>query len=340
MALRVPEFLTLETGLMRIVCSKSCRRGSTATDTSARLHLSNSIIVSFADKGCGRLSHAVIVTRGGLSAHEHASQVLAASSFDAKLATLESAIGWISTNIDNIDRDDVYLLIDNKAVIRSFLQMHVRSSQTTALRINMLLHDVFRCRPGLKLHLSHCPSHSGVHFNEAVDRLAASRAPGSLIHPGQLRQHQPDDERKRASSQWRLMASSPSYRGRSWLPIKKGRKAFRPRIKDKPACHHFLDMAQNDAPTLARITRLMTNHAPVGEYYHQRRDRFPDMETLCLYCADRGRLVTQTRSHVLTACPKYSNHLPALPRWGIIGERWYRECRLLVNYLQVFVRYG
>ena len=52
MALRVPEYLTLETGLMRIVCSKSCQRGSTATDTSARLHLSNSTI-SFADKGCG-----------------------------------------------------------------------------------------------------------------------------------------------------------------------------------------------------------------------------------------------------------------------------------------------
>ena len=27
MALRVPEYLTLETGLMRIVCSKSCQRG-------------------------------------------------------------------------------------------------------------------------------------------------------------------------------------------------------------------------------------------------------------------------------------------------------------------------
>ena len=51
------------------------------------------------------------------------SQVLAASSYNAKIAALESALSWISEHIDVIDKDDIHLLIDNKSVIQSFLQM-------------------------------------------------------------------------------------------------------------------------------------------------------------------------------------------------------------------------
>ena len=59
----------------------------------------------------------------GRGAASHADSMLAASSYNAKIAALESAPSWIGEHLDVIDKDDIHLLIDNKSVIQSFLQM-------------------------------------------------------------------------------------------------------------------------------------------------------------------------------------------------------------------------
>ena len=116
----------------------------------------------------------MVATRGGCIVAEEVGWVPAASSFDSELAALLNAISWVVDNSALITTPDVYFLIDNKSVIQSFLQMHIRLSQMTLLCINLLLTDLLTRWPDITLHFSHCPSHSKVPFNEAVDHLASS----------------------------------------------------------------------------------------------------------------------------------------------------------------------
>ena len=160
-----------------------------------------------------RGTYATIVTCAGALLTEHADWVLAASSFDAELAALESALAWLASHDDVIDKEDVHLLIDNKGVIQSFLQMTVRSSQATSVRINLLLLDLFKRNPRIRLHISHCPSHSGIPFNEAVDRLASNVPTSNDLPRGVLRQHFLDGHMAKANKQWQALAGLPSYRG-------------------------------------------------------------------------------------------------------------------------------
>ena len=121
-----------------------------------------------------------------------------------------------------------------------------------------------------------------------------------------------DEHLDKANKQWQALAGLPSYRGRSWLNVRRKKKSFRSMIKNKGAKHHFLNMADNDPREVARITRALTGHAPIGEYYANRRNRFPDVETLCTNCHEG---TAQTRAHILTSCPHYGYHLPTLPAW-------------------------
>ena len=254
-------------------------------------------------------THAAIITCAGISVTEHMDWLLAASSFDAELAALESTLAWLASHDNIVNKDDVHLLVNNKGIIQSFLQMSVRSSQATSTCINLLLLDLFERNPRIRLHFSHCPSHSGVPFNEAVDCLA-SNAPTSNKPPcGILWQHFLDEHMAKANKQWQALAGLPSYHGCYWLNVRCNQKLFKPAIKNKAAKHHFLDMADNTANKLARITRALTGHVPIGEYYANRREHFPDIETLCTNCLEG---TTQTHAHILTACPHYNVHLPLL----------------------------
>ena len=106
-----------------------------------------------------RGTHAMVTTRGGHVIAKEARWVPAASSFDSELVALLNAISWVVDNSALITTPDIYFLIDNKSVIQSFLQMHIRSSQMTSLRINLLLADLLARWPDITLHFSHCPSH-------------------------------------------------------------------------------------------------------------------------------------------------------------------------------------
>ena len=146
-----------------------------------------------------RGTHAMVATRGSCIIAEEAGWVPAASSFDSELAALLNVISWVVDNSALITTPDVYFLIDNKSVIQSFLQMHIRSSQMTSLHINLLLADLLARQPDIILHFSHCPSHSKVPFNEVADRLASSFVEKGGGPDVLLRQHYLDDESRKAS---------------------------------------------------------------------------------------------------------------------------------------------
>ena len=89
-------------------------------------------------------AQASVITRVGQVIMEHVEWVLTASSFDAEIAALESAISWLCTHDDMVGSPVVHFLIDNKGVIQSFLKTHVQSSQMSATHINLLLLNLFQ----------------------------------------------------------------------------------------------------------------------------------------------------------------------------------------------------
>lgn len=63
-------------------------------------------------------SQTSVITCAGLVVSEHVKWVPEASSFDAEIAALESALDWLCTHDDMIDNHIVHFLIDNKGVIQ------------------------------------------------------------------------------------------------------------------------------------------------------------------------------------------------------------------------------
>jgi ribonuclease HI len=259
-----------------------------------------------------RGTHAMVATWAGQEISSDINWVLAALSFDAEIMALENAIAWVTNHADIIDKDEVYILTDNKGVIQSFLQLQPRSSQMSALRINIMLTELFTTHPRIKLHFAHCPSHTGVHFKERADKLASTFAESGRIPTGLLQQHFIKDNTKEAEALWKLRSRLSTYKGQQWLAVRRKKKAFVPKIRDKNAKNFFLDLADNDMTAMAQIMCAITNHAPTGEYYSTHAECFPNKETLCTNCS---LAVIQTRGHIFTECTKYTNCFPSIRFW-------------------------
>ena len=261
-----------------------------------------------------RGTHAMVATQGGRVIAKEAGWVPAASSFDSELAALLNAISWVADNIALITKPDIFFLVNNKSVIQSFLQMHICSSQMMLLHINLLLADLLAKRPVIALHFSHCPSHSKVPFNDKADRLTST-----FIQKGGgpdilLRQHYLDDESRKASRHWQALSRFPTYRGKSWMRIKRQKKAFILSLKNKDAKHFFMDLTQDNMKEMSRLTCAITAHAPIGEYYLTRPDRFPSFPHHCP-APEHDVLVPQTCKHIFSSCPKYVLPFSSLHHW-------------------------
>ena len=248
-----------------------------------------------------RGTHAMVATRCGHVVAKEAGWVPAASSFDSELAALLNAISWMVDNSKLITTPDIYFLIDNKSVIQSFLQMHIRSSQMTSLRINLLLADFLASWPDITLHFSHCPSHSKIPFNEEADHLASSFVQKGGGPDVLLQQHFLDDEVRKASRHWQTLSHFPSYQGKSWMRIKRKKRTFVLSLTNKDAKRFFTNLTNDDMKTMARLTRAITAHAPIGEYYLTRPNHFPGFPYHCP-APEHDAPVPQTRKHIFVSC--------------------------------------
>ena len=88
----------------------------------------------------------------------------AGSSFDTKVVALEEAIQWACIQ----KLDNPIFFVDNKAVLTSFLDTCVRSSQMATVRISEILCDHLSTSAATFL-FCYCPSHSGIDGNERAD---------------------------------------------------------------------------------------------------------------------------------------------------------------------------
>ena len=111
------------------------------------------------------------------------------------------------------------------------------------------------------------------------------------------------------SRHWHVLAKSQTYKGRGWFPIRQRRRLFKPDISNKSRRRFFLTLSGNDIETTSRMARALTNHAPMGEYWH----RFhPTEPTHCKFC---GPSQEHSRHHVFFSCPSYAQLAPSFTDW-------------------------
>ena len=231
----------------------------------------------------------------------------AASSFDAELRAIESALAHITTRTACTH---VTLFIDNKAAANALFNFNVKSSQMSVIRINMLLNAWFSDDPLRSLAVRFTPSHEGIIGNERADELTKAGLRLCPTNPPLiLRSHFLSQHKRRAEHDWMQRWKDVTYRGSQWLPIRRKKKVFKPSFA-KSSRNFFHNMAKGDASHLSRIAHVLTNHAPTGEY---RTRFFPNEPTACPHC-DEDTL--QTRRHILAECPWYVASFPSMTDWG------------------------
>ena len=178
-----------------------------------------------------------------------------------------------------------------------------------SIRINSILMDRFSSHPTTSFTFRYCPSHSNIEGNDRADQLTkrgAALAPD--VPPRLLLSNFINNNTSRLTTQWQLLTSLPSFKGRQWMPIRHKKKRFLPAIRNKDKTNFFFRLADNDITTLSRMARAITNHAPTGDY----RQRFyPGLDKYCPACPDR----VLTRNHILFHCPRYVSLHSSMTNW-------------------------
>src|SRR6266576_1704729 len=202
-------------------------------------------------------------------------------------------------------RTTLWIFIDNKGIIQGSLNMEVHSNQMESVRINLcLLHLLSETRLE-KVYLTYCPSHAGIEGNERADNMASRTSPDAR-GPVVLKQHFMEEKRCIMNEKWRMRASTSEYRGRQWLAVRYNKKCYIPKIGSTiKRKQHFIEMADDDMETMARITRGITNHLPTGE--HNRRF-FLEKPTDCPSCEPR---TLHSCEHILMCC-RYIFSFPSM----------------------------
>ena len=131
----------------------------------------------------------------------------------------------------------------------------------------------------------------GFHINELADSLADVSIIGPM--PFHTIASHIRHNRSLAVTEWRK--EWQTFAGRKELILKKKRKPILPHAWDGNG-KQFIKLA-GDIVTLSRFTRLVSGHAPTGDY----RERFFPAEPRGCTCFQ----TEQTQSHLLVECPKY-----------------------------------
>jgi len=217
------------------------------------------------------------------------------------------ALEWLMRNQNRV-QTTLRIFIDNKGVIQGGLNMNVHSNQMESVRINLCLLHLLSETQLNKVYLTYCPSHMGIEGNERADNMASRTSPDAR-GPVVLKQHFMEEKRCIMNEKWRMRASTSEYRGRQWLAVRYNKKRYIPKIGSTvKRKQHFIEMADDDMETMARIMRGITNHPPTGE--HNRRF-FPEKPTDCPSCEPR---TLHSCEHILMCC-RYIFSFPSMRFW-------------------------
>ncbi|KAF8626579.1 hypothetical protein AX15_004792 [Amanita polypyramis BW_CC] len=146
------------------------------------------------------------------------------------------------------------------------------------------------------VNVSWCPAHMDVSENELVDSIASEVTIRDIDTKTTL-----ESEIRRIKEvefdAWNRTTRQHNGLGSGYLRLKYKGRRIGPSLGSRRKA--FIEASEDNIVILARLTRLITNHAPIGEY---RKRFFPRESTKCNYDEEY-----QSRTHILTKCEGYKN---------------------------------
>lgn len=176
---------------------------------------------------------------------------------------------------------------DNESALHSLLDTSLHSSHIMSVLSAKRAREWLEAEPNHTIHLHWIPGHRGIALNELVDRLTNEAY--DLFVPINRISH----AHARALITQRVMedwAKIPAI-GKSFFPPHL--RKMRSTTKGGPVLSH----TGGSVDLTTRLTRLITNHGPIGEY---RSVYFQTESSQCSRCG-----VLETRRHIVNSCPLY-----------------------------------
>ena len=161
------------------------------------------------------------------------------------------------------------------------------------------------------------PSHLGFHLNELADAAAEQIPIGPPAFPRPSLASHLCANQSLVIHEWRM--GWRAFAESKELQLKRKNRLYLPNAWDGKG-KQFSNLA-HDIMMFSRFTRLVSGHAPTGEY----RERFfPSKPRGCTCFAE-----FQTRSHLLVECPKYSSKFSSMIAFNKTLNNTYKIFRYL-----------
>jgi hypothetical protein len=197
----------------------------------------------------------------------------------------------------------VNILARDLAAVQTALDTSYKHNRHYARRINDILLDWLGTNLDNETVLDWlpreytCPELDTLRYRLRRSRKAQAHPPTHLSAASVIHQ-----AKKAFHNEWNDTTKLPSYRGGSFLSL--GKWGRRIPMSTRTA-RIYMEACRNSVALLARFTRAVTSHAPIGWYYQ----RFEGLgkSPLCQWCLPRRRCI-QTRAHILDTCSQYSRY--------------------------------
>ncbi|KAF9258716.1 hypothetical protein L218DRAFT_1004637 [Marasmius fiardii PR-910] len=219
---------------------------------------------------------------------------------DAELTSIRFAVEYLS--LRNFDCNRIVVFTDSIAAAKRAVDPSIHSGQADSLVVCKYLMAWLSESAYHSILFVEVPSKAewGIHYeaHQFVRDLPSVRVgPTTVTSLDYLR------KQATASCQdaWVSRFQHVTYRGSQFLEMKglQGKPLQPSYIKGGT----WLSKLGDSNALVARVVRCITNHAPVGEYYH--RFNIPNTSRLCTcWSAENSQsAVVQTRTHILHHCP-------------------------------------
>ncbi|KAF8624012.1 hypothetical protein AX15_006087 [Amanita polypyramis BW_CC] len=247
----------------------------------------------------GSFKHSVGTAAFGLWANNvfinsDATQVDAHSAYNAELQAIQLAFKHLKL----LTFRKVTLLIDNEAAAKSIWHTDCHNIQYVSIdtMVNFRNWIALIKTKEFIFNVSWCPAHTDVKENELVDAMASdvviTKEMNKTTLESEIRQIKKEEYDK-----WNKATQQYNALGHGYLALKYKGRHIGPSLGARKKM--FIEASKDNIKLLARITRLIMNHAPTGEY---RQQFFPLENKQCNY--DNK---FQSRTHILTKCSGYSS---------------------------------
>ncbi|KAF8629923.1 hypothetical protein AX15_003198 [Amanita polypyramis BW_CC] len=192
------------------------------------------------------------------------------------------------------------------------------------LRTWISLYDL---RTKFSINVSWCPAHMDVLENEFVDKLATSNLSIDSIAAASTLKSKITEIAAKIYNEWDSQTRKHHALGHDFLRLKFNNKRIGPSFGQRKKI--FYEASNDNIKRLAKLTRIITNHAPIGVY---RRRWHPNSNPMCKFDPDE----LHDRRHILCNCSKYKNNFSSISSLMKHKDRLLRLSNFLLALLLQF----